>query len=63
MVAAPLMLRSGDKTRLESMTRSSAMRAGTVQRVRIVLLASQGVANAEIRPARRCGASDGHRLA
>jgi transposase len=48
MVAAPLVLRDGDRVRLESMTRSSAMRAGMVQRARIVLLADQGVANAEI---------------
>ncbi len=53
MVAAPLVLRDGDKTRLESLVRSSTRRAGTVQRARIVLLASQGVANAEI--ARRVG--------
>jgi len=35
------------------MSRSSALRVGTVQRARIVLLASDGVANAEI--ARRVG--------
>jgi transposase len=55
MVAAPLLLREGDRVRLESLVRSSAVRAGMAQRARIVLLASQGVANAEI--ARRVGSS------
>jgi transposase len=38
---------------LESLTRSSSVRAGTAQRARIVLLAGDGLANAEI--ARRVG--------
>ena len=40
---------------MESLVRSSSVRAGTVQRARIVLLASEGIANAEI--ARRVGLS------
>jgi transposase len=54
-VAAPLVLREGDQARLESLTRSSAVRAGLVSRARIVLLAAEGLPNAEI--ARRCGTS------
>ena len=54
-VAAPLVLREGDRSRLEGLTRSSAIRAGVAQRARIVLLASQGLPNAEI--ARRTGTS------
>ena len=53
MVAAALVLRDGDRARLESLTRSSSVRAGTAQRARIVLLAGDGLANAEI--ARRVG--------
>ena len=62
-VAAPLVLREGDRSRLESLTRSSSVRAGVAQRARIVLLAADGLANAEI--ARRTGdlAADGGRLA
>ena len=52
-VAAPLVLRPGDEARLESLLRSSTVRAGLAQRARIVLLAVQGVPNAEI--ARRVG--------
>lgn len=52
-VAAPLILRSGDGPRLESLVRSSTVRAGLAQRARIVLLASEGLPNAEI--ARRVG--------
>ena len=48
MVAAALVLRDGDRARLESLTRSSSVRAGTAQRARIVLLAGDGLANAEI---------------
>jgi transposase len=54
-VAAALVLREGDRSRLEAMTRSSAIRAGLALRARIVLLAAEGLPNAEI--ARRCGAS------
>ena len=54
-VAAPLVLREGDQSRLESLTRSSSVRAGLAVRARIVLLAAQGLPNAEI--ARRTGTS------
>jgi len=54
-VAAPLVLREGDRSRLEAMTRSSAIRAGLALRARIVLLAAEGLPNAEI--ARRTGTS------
>jgi transposase len=54
-VAAPLVLCAGDRARLESLTRSSAVRAGVVLRARIVLLAAEGLPNAEI--ARRTGTS------
>ena len=54
-VAAPLVLREGDQSRLESLTRSSSVRAGLALRARIVLLAAEGLPNAEI--ARRCGVS------
>jgi len=52
-VAAPLLLRCGDEPRLTSLVRSSTVEAGLAQRARIVLLAAQGLANAEI--ARRVG--------
>jgi transposase len=54
-VAAPLALRPGDRSGLRRLTRSSAVRAGVAQRARIVLLAAEGVPNAEI--ARRVGVS------
>jgi predicted transposase YbfD/YdcC len=54
-VAAPLVLREGDRSRLEALTRSSSIRAGLAQRARIVLLAADGLANTEI--ARRTGTS------
>jgi transposase len=54
-VAAPLVLREGDRSRLEAMTRASAIRAGLALRARIVLLAAEGLPNAEI--ARRTGTS------
>lgn len=47
-VAAPLVLREGDRDRLEGLTRSSSAPAGLVKRARIVLLASEGVPNTEI---------------
>jgi transposase len=46
--APALVLRDGDRARLESMTRSTTLPAGLVQRARIVLLAGDGVANYEI---------------
>lgn len=54
-IAAPLVLREGDRFRLESLPRSGAMRAGLATRARIVLLAADGLANAQI--ARRIGNS------
>ncbi|HEY2764728.1 MAG TPA: helix-turn-helix domain-containing protein [Pseudonocardiaceae bacterium] len=54
-VAAPLPLREGDRRRLEALTRSTSVRAGLAQRARIVLLAADGVPNAEI--ARRTGST------
>lgn len=54
-VAAPLALRPGDRSHLEALTRSTAVRAGLAQRARIVLLAAAGLANAEI--ARRTGST------
>jgi hypothetical protein len=46
-VAAPLVLREGDRSRLEGLTRSSSVQAGLAQRARIVLLAADGLPNAE----------------
>ena len=54
-IAAPLVLREGDRSRLEALTRSSSIRAGLALRARIVLLAADGLANAEI--ARRTATS------
>src|SRR5687768_17022934 len=54
-VAAPLVLRERDRRRLEGMVRSSSIQAGLAQRARIVLLAAEGLSNAEI--ARRTGTS------
>jgi len=54
-VAAPLVLRLGDAERLNSLRRSSTVEAGLAMRARIVLLAAEGVSNAEI--ARRVGVS------
>jgi hypothetical protein len=54
-VAAPLVLREGDRSELEALTRSSSVRAGLALRARIVLLAAEGLPNAEI--ARRTGTS------
>jgi transposase len=45
-VAAPLVLREGDRSRLVALTRSSSVRAGVAQRARIVLLAAEGLPNA-----------------
>ena len=46
--APALALRDGDRAELMAWTRSTAIRAGLAQRARIVLLASEGVANARI---------------
>jgi len=48
-------MRPGDESRLTSLVRSSTVEAGWAQRARIVLLAAQGLPNAEI--ARRVGMS------
>jgi hypothetical protein len=42
-VAAPLVLREGDRARLEALTRSTSVRAGLASRARIVLLAADGL--------------------
>ena len=54
-VAAPLVLRPGDESVLKAVLRSSTAPAGLALRVRIVLLAAEGLPNAEI--ARRVGVS------
>jgi DNA-binding CsgD family transcriptional regulator len=55
MRAQALGLRSGDRERLESGTRSSSIRAGLSQRARIVSLAADKVSNTQI--AERAGVS------
>ena len=47
-VAAPLALRPGDHSRLTALRRSQTVTAAAAQRARIVLLAAEGVPNAEI---------------
>lgn len=47
-VAAALILRPGDGAQLRELTRSSMAPAGHVQRARMVLLAAEGLPNAEI---------------
>ena len=54
-VAAPIVLRPGDESRLRTVLRCSTAGAGVAQRARIVLLAAEGVSNAEI--GRRIGVS------
>jgi len=54
-VAAPIVLRPGDESRLRAVLRCSTAGAGVAQRARIVLLAAEGVSNAEI--GRRVGVS------
>ncbi len=46
--APALLLRVGDHERLSALVRSGSVRAGLAQRARIVLLASEGILNAEI---------------
>src|SRR5215212_11057535 len=53
--APPLLLRVGDYEELSRLVRASSVRAGLAQRARIVLLASEGVRNADI--AQRVGVS------
>jgi transposase len=54
-IAAPLVLRAGDEPKLAALLRSPTLEAGLAQRARIVLLAAEGLPNAEI--ARRAGVS------
>src|SRR3954468_21499261 len=54
-IAAPLVLRTGDEQRLQVLVRSQTVTAAAALRARIVLLAGEGVPNAEI--ARRVGVS------
>ena len=53
--APPLLLRDGDHEQLTRLVRASSARAGLAQRARIVLLASEGMLNADI--AERVGVS------
>jgi transposase len=53
--APSLLLRVGDREELTRLVRASSVRAGLAQRARIVLLASEGLRNAEI--AERVGVS------
>ena len=46
--AGPLLLREGDRKKLQRLVRSTSVRAGLAQRVRLVLLAAEGVYNTEI---------------
>ncbi len=46
--AAPLLLRVGDRPKLEQLVRSTSAPAGLVSRARVVLLASDGMANQDI---------------
>ena len=52
-VAAAVVLRPGDDSALGALVRSSSVPAGLAQRARIVLLAAEGLPNAEV--ARRVG--------
>ena len=54
-VAAPLVLREGDRGRLEALARSTSVRASVAHRARIVLMSAEGLTNTEI--ARRTGSS------
>jgi transposase len=54
-IAFALILRPGDEAKLTALVRSSTVEAGLAQRARIVLLAAEGVPNAEI--GRRVGVS------
>ena len=54
-VAAPLLLRKGDREKLAKMAASRAGEAGLARRARIVLLAADGLPHTEV--AERCGTS------
>ena len=62
-VAAALVLRDGDKSRLTALLRAPTVEAGLAARARIVLLAAEGLPNAEIARQVWGVASDGDRLA
>ncbi len=47
-VAAPLILRDGDRGRLEALARSTSVRASVAHRARIVLMSAEGLTNTEI---------------
>jgi len=53
--AASLILREGDRGRLEALARSASARPALAQRARIVLMSAEGLTNTEI--ARRTGAT------
>ncbi|MGH3896826.1 MAG: helix-turn-helix domain-containing protein [Pseudonocardiaceae bacterium] len=53
--AAPLVLREGDRGRLEALARSTSVRASVAHRARIVLMSADGLTNTEI--ARRTGST------
>lgn len=53
--AAALLLRDGDRGRLEALARSASARPSLAQRARIVLMSAEGLTNTEI--ARRTGAT------
>jgi transposase len=46
--AGPLLLRQGDREKLQRLVRSTSVRAGLAQRARIVLLAAESTSNTEI---------------
>lgn len=54
-IAAPLILREGDRGRLEALACSVLARPSVVQRARIVLMSAEGLTNTEI--SRRTGAT------
>jgi transposase len=47
-VAAPLILRDGDRGRLEALARSTSVRTSVAHRARMVLMAAEGLTNTEI---------------
>src|ERR687888_338124 len=59
--AAALILREGDRGRLEALARSASARPALAQRARIVLMSAEGLTNTEIadggRPPPHLGAS------
>lgn len=47
-MAAPLILRDGDRARLEALARSTSVRASVAHRARILLMSAEGLTNTEI---------------